>query len=133
MYYYPFHFLGNKEFFALSVLIGGLFRCLSVHYWESCSYPTTMLKIFKIGSRFSHLNKFLLLKQRFQVKCQKSKIDLFKPDNYCHAPKYHNHRLNNNADRTLDVIFSRFRGFSFTITISQKPKRSHLVFYLYCY
>ena len=30
---------------------------------------------------------------------------------------------NNNTDRTLDVVFSRFRGFSFTITLRQKHKR----------
>ena len=34
-----------KSFSALSVLICGLFRCLSVHYWESCSYPTTILHL----------------------------------------------------------------------------------------
>jgi len=28
------------------------------------------------------------------------------------------HRLINNTDRILDVVFSRFRGFSFTITIT---------------
>ena len=32
------------------------------------------------------------------------------------------HRLIKITDRTLDVIFSRFRGFSFTITPRQKPK-----------
>ena len=32
------------------------------------------------------------------------------------------HRLIKITDRTLDVVFSRFRGFSFTITLSQKPK-----------
>ena len=31
-------------------------------------------------------------------------------------------KMNNNTDRTLDVVFSRFRGFSFTITLRQKPK-----------
>ena len=30
---------------------------------------------------------------------------------------------NNNIDKTLDVVFSRFRGFSFTITLRQKPKK----------
>ena len=25
-------------------------------------------------------------------------------------------------DRTLDVVFSKFRGFSFTITLRQQPK-----------
>ena len=30
--------------------------------------------------------------------------------------------INYNTDRTLDVVFSRFRGFSFTITLRQKPK-----------
>jgi len=32
------------------------------------------------------------------------------------------HRLINNTDRTLDVVFSRFRGFSFIVTLRQKPK-----------
>ena len=31
------------------------------------------------------------------------------------------HRLMT-IDRTLDVVFSRFRGFSFTITLRQKTK-----------
>ena len=31
-------------------------------------------------------------------------------------------QFNDNTDRTLDVVFSRFRGFSFTITMRQKPK-----------
>ena len=31
-------------------------------------------------------------------------------------------KINNNTDRLLDVVFSRFRGFSFTITLKQKPK-----------
>ena len=26
------------------------------------------------------------------------------------------------TDNTLDVVFARFRGFSFTITLRQKPK-----------
>ena len=30
--------------------------------------------------------------------------------------------MKTNTDRTLDVVFSRFRGFSFTITLRQKPK-----------
>jgi len=30
--------------------------------------------------------------------------------------------MNKNTDRTLDVVFSRFRGFSFTITLRQKRK-----------
>ena len=30
--------------------------------------------------------------------------------------------MNKNTDRTLDVVFSRFRGFSFTITLRQKSK-----------
>ena len=30
--------------------------------------------------------------------------------------------INKNTDRTLDVVFSRFRGFSFIITLRQKPK-----------
>jgi len=30
--------------------------------------------------------------------------------------------INNNTDRTLDVVFSRFKGFSVTITLRQKPK-----------
>ena len=29
---------------------------------------------------------------------------------------------NNNTDRTPDVFFSKFRDFSFTITLRQKPK-----------
>ena len=33
-----------------------------------------------------------------------------------------NHRLINKTDRTLDVVFYRFRSFSFTITLRQKPK-----------
>ena len=33
-----------------------------------------------------------------------------------------NHRLINKTDRTLDVVFSRFSGFSFTITLRQRPK-----------
>ena len=33
-----------------------------------------------------------------------------------------NHRLINKTDRTLDVVFSRFRGFSFTITLRQRLK-----------
>ena len=28
----------------------------------------------------------------------------------------------NNTDRTLDVAFSRLKGFSFTITLRQRPK-----------
>ena len=32
------------------------------------------------------------------------------------------HRLINNTERTLDVVFSRFRDFSFTRTLRQKPK-----------
>ena len=32
------------------------------------------------------------------------------------------HMINNNTDRTLDVVFSRFRGFSFTITLRLEPK-----------
>ena len=32
------------------------------------------------------------------------------------------HRLVNNTERTLAVVFSRFRGFSFTITLGQSPK-----------
>ena len=31
-------------------------------------------------------------------------------------------QINNNTDRTLDVFFSRFRGFSFTIILRQMPK-----------
>ena len=31
-------------------------------------------------------------------------------------------QFNNNTDRTLDVVFSRFRGFSFTITLRQRLK-----------
>ena len=41
--------------------------------------------------------------------------------------------MNNNTDRTLDVIFSKFRGFSFTITLSyahtalnDKTEREHV-------
>ena len=30
--------------------------------------------------------------------------------------------MNKNTDRTLDVVFSRFRGFLFTITLRQKRK-----------
>ena len=30
--------------------------------------------------------------------------------------------INNNTDRTLDVVFTRFRGFSFTITLGRSPK-----------
>ena len=37
-------------------------------------------------------------------------------------PDTENHRLINITDRTLDVVFSRFRGFSFTKTLRQKPK-----------
>ena len=33
-----------------------------------------------------------------------------------------NHRLINKTNRTLDVVFYRFRSFSFTITLRQKPK-----------
>ena len=51
-----FHFLENKEFSALSVLIWGLFCCLSVHYWESCSYPTTIWCCYKA---ISFTSKFL--------------------------------------------------------------------------
>ena len=36
--------------------------------------------------------------------------------------KTSDHRLINNTDGTLDVVFSRFRGFSFTISLRQKPK-----------
>ena len=32
------------------------------------------------------------------------------------------HRLIKITDRKLDVVFSRFRGFSFTITLRQTPK-----------
>jgi len=43
----------------------------------------------------------------------------------------------NNTFRSLYVIFKRFMGFSFIITLRQKPKgilkRQLLVFYLYCY
>ena len=31
-------------------------------------------------------------------------------------------KINNNTDRTLDVAFLRFMGFSFTKTLRQKPK-----------
>ena len=31
--------------------------------------------------------------------------------------------MDNNTDKTLNVVFSRIRGFSFTITQWQKPKR----------
>ena len=42
MYYYPFNFFKEiKSFSALSISIWGLSRCLTVHYWESCCYPTT--------------------------------------------------------------------------------------------
>ena len=34
----------------------------------------------------------------------------------------HGHRLINNTDRTLDVVFSRLRDYSFTITLRQRPK-----------
>ena len=44
-----FIFLGNKEFSALSVLIWGLFRCLSVHYWESSCYPTTIIVSYDLN------------------------------------------------------------------------------------
>ena len=30
--------------------------------------------------------------------------------------------INNYTDRTLDVVFSRFKGFSVTINLRQKPK-----------
>ena len=30
--------------------------------------------------------------------------------------------INNNTERTLDVVFSRFRGFLFTISLRQKSK-----------
>ena len=33
-----------------------------------------------------------------------------------------NTQINNKKDRTHDVVFSRFRGFSFTITLRKKPK-----------
>ena len=36
--------------------------------------------------------------------------------------KTSDHRLINITDGTLDVVFSRFRGFSFTISLRQKPK-----------
>ena len=29
--------------------------------------------------------------------------------------------INNNTDITLDVVFSRFNGFSITITLRQRP------------
>ena len=31
-------------------------------------------------------------------------------------------QINNNTDRTLDDVLSRYRGFSFTITLRQSPK-----------
>ena len=31
-------------------------------------------------------------------------------------------QINNNTDRTLDVVFSRFKGFLFTITLRQNYK-----------
>ena len=34
----------------------------------------------------------------------------------------YNHRLINNTDRTLDVVFSIFASFSVTVTLRQKPK-----------
>ena len=36
--------------------------------------------------------------------------------------EYINHRLIKITDRALDVVFSRFRGLSFTLTLRQKPK-----------
>ena len=33
-----------------------------------------------------------------------------------------NHKLIKITDRTLDVVFSRFKSFSFTLTQTQKPK-----------
>ena len=30
--------------------------------------------------------------------------------------------INNNTDRTLDVVFAIFKGILFTITVSQKPE-----------
>ena len=32
------------------------------------------------------------------------------------------HRLISNTDRALEVVFSIFRGFPFTITLRQRPK-----------
>ena len=34
-------------------------------------------------------------------------------------------QINNNTDRKLYFVFSKFRGFSFTITLTQKPQRSY--------
>ena len=31
-------------------------------------------------------------------------------------------KIDKNTDRTLDFVFSRFRDFSFTIILKQKPK-----------
>ena len=39
--------------------------------------------------------------------------------------KVSNHRIIKITERTLDVIFSRIRGFAFTKTLKQKPMRSY--------
>ena len=45
-------------------------------------------------------------------------------ENYYCGGFIHEPKINNNTTITLDVVFSRFRVFSFTITLRQKPKRA---------
>ena len=67
-----------------------------------------------------HFSNFYYLRTNAQVMADKLEIVSCI---YCHHCLVREDTLiNNNTDRILDVVFSRFRVFSFTITLRQTPK-----------
>ena len=67
------------------------------------------------------LGKFVLvsvLSKNSSIRSTLMKINNIKQ----YIKKEQDHRSNNNTDKILDVVFSRFRGFSFTKTLRQRPK-----------
>ena len=60
------------------------------------------------------------------LQCDKERCWCMDPDTgqrleINHEQFYYYRLMNNIIDRQLDVVFSRFRGFLFTITLSRSP------------